>query len=201
MRIYLIRHGETDWNRERRVMGVDPVPLNERGRRMITHLGELMMREEFKVIYSSTVARARESAEILADIWGAEIIEDDRLNESRFEKWIGMSFDDLKDDPDFDKYFLKPTESRFSTSETIADIQARALACIEDIVSERRAEKVAVMTHSDIVKPILAHYCGMDLDLMHRFFVPNASVSMVDLRGRFPRVPFVSCTPWKWLER
>ena len=200
MKIFLIRHGETDWNRERKVMGIGDIPLNDNGREMVSYLGEILAHEGIGVIYSSTVARAMQSAEILAEMWGVEIVEEPGFNECRFENWVGMSFDELRDSEDFEKYFLKPTESKFSTSETIYDIQRRAVVAIERIISERRAENVAVVTHSDIIKPLLVHFLGMKLDDMHRFFIANASVTLIDMSGRFLRIPYINSAPWKWRQ-
>jgi len=201
MRIFLIRHGETDWNVERRVMGVGPIPLNDNGRRMVREVARALLEEGIKTIYSSTVERAAESARILSEAWGAEIVDEPRLNECRFEPWVGKPFDELRDLEDFKLYFTKPTESRFSTSETMRDIQKRAVAAVERIISEKRAETVAAVTHSDIVKPILAYYLGMDLDLMHRFLVSNASVTLLDFTGKFMRIPYINSTPWKWIRQ
>jgi len=200
MRIFLIRHGETDWNRERKVMGIGDVPLNENGRRMVSFLAEVLAHEGIGVIYSSTVARAMQSAEILAERWGVEIVEEPGFNECRFENWVGMSFDELRGSEDFEKYFLKPTESNFSTSENISDIQRRAVVGIERIISEKRAENVAVVTHSDIIKPLLVHFLGMKLDDMHKFFIANASVTLIDMSGRFLRIPYINSAPWKWQQ-
>ncbi len=200
MRIFLIRHGETDWNVARRVMGVDPIPLNENGRKMVRDLARVLSNEGIDTIYSSTVERAMESAGILSREWNAGIVEEPRLNECRFEPWVGKLFDELRDLEDFKLYFTRPTESRFSTSETMRDIQSRAVAAIERIISEKRSGNVAAVTHSDIVKPILAHYLGMDLDLMHRFLISNASVTLLDFSGRFMRIPYINSTPWKWVR-
>lgn len=198
MRIFLIRHGETDWNIERRVMGVEPIPLNENGRDMVRSVAELLAEERIDTIYSSTVKRAKESAEILAERWNAGIVDEPRLNECRFEPWVGKLFEELREEKDFKLYFTKPTESRFSTSESMRDIQARAVAAMERIKSEKKSSIVAAVTHSDIVKPILSHYLGMDLDLMHRFIISNASITLLDFSGKFMRIPYINSTPWKW---
>jgi broad specificity phosphatase PhoE len=201
MRLYLLRHGETQWNRVHRVMGQTPVPLGEGGRDMVAQLADALKGESITVIYSSTVARAAESAAILAASWGAEIREEPHLNESRFERWVGKTYDELADDPDFRLYQTTPTRASFSEHEGITDVQSRALAAVERIVSEAKArdiQSVAAVSHSDVIKPILTYYLGMELDAMHRLGISVASASLIDLSRTPPRVRYVNVAPWKW---
>lgn len=201
MRLYLLRHGETDWNRDRRVMGQTPVPLSERGRAMVAALASALDREKIPVIYSSTVARAAESSAILAAAWAAEVREEPRLNESHFEGWVGKTYEDLADDPNFILYQTTPTRASFSTHEGIADIQARALAAVARILADaaaRKLERAAALSHSDIIKPVLTHYLGMDLDAMHRLSLAPASASLIDLGEEPPRIRYINFVPWKW---
>ena len=201
VRLYLLRHGETQWNRDHRVMGQSPIPLSERGRDMVAALAAALKGESIPVIYSSTVARAAESAAILAAAWGAEVIEESRLNESHFEQWVGKTYDELADDSNFKLYQTTPTRASISTHEGIADIQARALAAVERIVNDAKArniEKAAAVSHSDIIKPILTHYLGMELDAMHLLSIAPASATLVDLDGAPPRIRYINFAPWKW---
>ncbi len=204
MRLYLIRHGQTDWNKDRKVMGIDPIPLNDRGRSAVTELARFLARDGIPVIFTSTVARARESAAILAETWGAEIRDEPRFNESPYERWVGMTYDELAGDPEFDLYTKTPSRARFSEIENMADIQRRALAAVRRIVDEApdgEYGRAAAVSHSDVIKPVIAHYLGMDLDTIHRLSVANASASVIDFgdAGR-PRLRYLNLMPWKWRD-
>lgn len=201
MLIFLMRHGETDWNDEKRVMGQRPVPLSEHGREQVKLLASALKGEGIITIYTSAVARAKETASILAWEWMAEVIEEPRLNESPFEKWVGKTHEDLRHDPDFKLYHTAPTRSRFSADEGMADIQRRALAAVARIVDDAKAEKVALVSHRDVIKPILVHYLGIDLDAMHGLSVSTASATLLDLRGGRVRFRYVNFAPWRWRER
>jgi broad specificity phosphatase PhoE len=204
MRLYLIRHGQTDWNRHRKVMGIDPIPLNDRGRSAVVALARFLAGDGITVIFTSTVARARESAAILAEAWGAEIRDEPRFNESPYERWVGMTYDDLAGDPEFDLYTKAPSRSRFSENENMADIQRRALAAVQRIVDGAAApnggyERAAAVSHSDVIKPVIAHYLDMELDTIHRLSVANASASVIDFGAPgHPRVRYMNIMPWKW---
>ncbi len=200
MFIYLIRHGQTDWNRDHRIMGTGPIPLNENGRGMVADLGRALKAKGISVVYTSTVARALESARILAAEWGAELREEPRLNESPFEAWIGKTYHELAGDENFKLYFDAPTRARFSNGEGMADIQRRALEAVAHIVGEVGTGRAAAVSHSDVIKPVLAHYLGMDLDSIHRLSIANASSSLVDFKETPPRIRYVNFAPWQWRD-
>ncbi len=198
MLIYLIRHGQTDWNRERKIMGTGPVPLSGEGRRAVEALAAALEGESIPVIYTSTVKRASETAAILAEIWGSRVVEEERLNESPYELWVGKRYTDLSGDPDFELYSKKPTEARFSLDEGMADIQKRALAAIERAHAENGGGKAAIVSHSDVIKPVVAHYLGMDLDDMHRISIANASATLLAPGAGSNVVRYLNFAPWKW---
>jgi broad specificity phosphatase PhoE len=199
MHLYLIRHGRTDWNDERRIMGVGPVPLNEEGRRTVRQLAETLASDKIPVVYTSTVARAVETAGILAEVWGASIVEEPRLNESPFERWVGKRYSELSDDPDFRLYSSKPSASSFSLNEGMRDVQKRALGAVERITRESNGGRAAAVSHSDIIKPVVAHVLGMDIDSMHRLSIANASATLVVPDAEKNRVRYMNFAPWKRL--
>jgi len=199
MLIYMIRHGRTDWNDQRRIMGREQVPLNRHGREMVEAVAGQLSAEGITAIYSGTLARTKETSRILASAWDAKIIEEPRLDESAYEKWVGKKYTELKGDRDFDLYGSAPTESNFSEGEGMAGIQERVLAVIDRIAEEKRGIKTALVSHADIIKPVIAHYLGMDLDTMHRLAVANASVTVLDLGyPGVPRIRYMNMMPWKW---
>ena len=200
MRLYLIRHGETDWNRDRKIMGLEPIPLNALGRERVEMLARYLKGFRIPVIFTSTVVRARETSDILADLWDARLFDEQRFNESPYEKWVGMKYSELRGDPEFELYGSQPSRSRFSEKEGMADIQKRALAAVEWIRAESNGDRAAVVSHSDVIKPVIAHYLGMPLDAMHALAIANASVTLLDFGFRVPRVTFMNIAPWKWLD-
>ncbi|MBN2070725.1 MAG: histidine phosphatase family protein [Candidatus Krumholzibacteriota bacterium] len=199
MLLYIVRHGRTDWNDERRVMGLSPVSLNSRGREMVESLGRFLAGEKIGTIYSGTLVRTMETASILASSWDAQIVEEPRLNESPYEKWVGKRYSELEKDEDFILYSARPTASSFSRNEGIADIQERVLASIDRIAREEKSGRAALVSHSDVIKPAIAHFLGTGLDSIHRISIANASVSLLDLpAGRTARIVYMNLMPWKW---
>ena len=89
MILYMIRHGETDWNVERRLQGMTDVPLNENGRRVAELTGEGLRNVKFDVAFSSPLMRARETAEIILEGRDVDIILDERIREVGFGIYEG----------------------------------------------------------------------------------------------------------------
>src|SRR5215813_4041423 len=96
LRLFLVRHGETDWNRERRIVGRQEISLNEIGRKQAQTLKEAMAGFPFDAIYSSPVCRARETAKILGEDRGLEPILDERMVEIHYGDWVGMTFEQVR---------------------------------------------------------------------------------------------------------
>jgi probable phosphoglycerate mutase len=94
--ILLVRHGETDWNRERRWQGHADRPLNDTGRAQARELAERLAAEPLEAIYSSDLARARETAEIVASRLGLPVGIDPRLREVDVGEWSGLTMAEVE---------------------------------------------------------------------------------------------------------
>lgn len=196
MRFYFIRHGRTEWNSNRKVMGRLPVPLTGEGAESVRRTASRLDGEGIELILSSTLRRALETAGILSDFWGVEVRREERLDESAFEGWTGKTYMELKDDPDFTLYRNKPALADFSKNEGMKEIQARVVRAVEDALKREKAERVALVSHSDVIKPALAHYLRMDLNDMHRLVISNASVSLLEINpGSVPRLRYINLLP------
>jgi broad specificity phosphatase PhoE len=197
MLLYFIRHGQTDWNREKRIMGRRPVPINDIGKERVLKTAEFLSGDGIDMIYSGTLKRTRQTADIFSNVWGVNIQEDSRLDESPFQQWVGKRYKELKDDPDFKLYTAKPSQSNFSENEDMSGIRKRVTEFIEEI-EQKENKKAAIISHSDVIKPALTYFLRMDLDMMHRITIENASVTLV-AAGDIPRVLYMNLVPWKIL--
>jgi broad specificity phosphatase PhoE len=89
--LLLVRHGETDWNADGRLQGQTDRPLSDFGRRQARRLAEELVDEELEAIYSSDLARARETAEILGERLGLPVVLDADLREKDWGTWEGLT--------------------------------------------------------------------------------------------------------------
>src|SRR5262249_51093918 len=110
--VLLMRHGETAWNREGRVMGRSPVDLDPAGRAQVKNAIPSARVIKPELIVTSPLARARQTADIIAEgVGGIPVTEDVDLEEVKYGRWEGMVFNDLIDDADYVRYREDPIRS------------------------------------------------------------------------------------------
>ena len=141
MRLYLVRHGETDWNLVRRIQGNADIPLNEKGRAVARATAEAMKEMPIDVIFSSPLIRARETAEILAAGRGMEVQVDSRLREIAFGEFEGITWKEIDTLPEYKsiwRFFEDPVNYVPERgAESFESICGRASAFIEEEVLSR----------------------------------------------------------------
>jgi probable phosphoglycerate mutase len=188
--ILLVRHGQNDWVKKRRLAGWTPgIQLNDAGREQAAALGERLAHLPVKAVYSSPLERCRETAAIVAARHGlpVEVVED--LGEVRYGEWQGKKLKKLtalKREWHTVQYF--PGRFRFPAGESFLEVQLRAVAALEALGSRHAKEVIVVISHADVIKLALAHYLGMPIDLFQRLTVATASISALALEPEFARV-------------
>ncbi|HEV3113262.1 MAG TPA: histidine phosphatase family protein [Candidatus Binataceae bacterium] len=192
----LMRHGETAWNREGRVMGRQPVDLDEGGRAQVEMAVALARELALDLIISSPLPRATQSAEIIArGVGGIDILTDDRLEEVRYGAWEGKTYQQLIHDESYINYRKAPLESLTPGGETIRQVQQRGVAAVDAAVTTHRGKHILFISHGDIIRTVLCHYMRLDLIHFHRLRVDNATFSGVEISDDFAEVKFVNLLP------
>jgi probable phosphoglycerate mutase len=193
MRLLLIRHavtGETGSTLTGRLPGV---ALSEAGRRMASSLADELSDLPVRRVYTSPILRCKQTAAPLAATWNVAPVVDRGFIETDFGTWSGRSLASLRRLKAWQGLFVAPSRFRFPQGESLGEVQARAVAATESLADRHARETVAVVSHSDVIRTVVAHYLGTPLDLFQRIDIAPASVSIVDLPLRgFPRVPVVN---------
>ena len=133
--LYLIRHGQTDWNLEGRYQGQSDVPLNEKGIAQVQSLIEKLNGHSFAAIYSSDLMRARQTAEPIAKALGMEVNIDKRLREINQGEWEGVLVDDIKARYAgiWSQRTVNPASVRPPRGETVGEVAERVYAVLDYI--------------------------------------------------------------------
>ncbi len=179
--ILLVRHGETDWNRSGRIMGDQPVPLNQHGEAQVHLLAACLKDRRIQTVYSSPVTRAVQTAEILASVLGACVTVLPGLSEIGVGEWAGKFWKDLADEPVKQNYYAKPYEARPPGGETLAEVQARAVAAVEEACRNGTCEPFLFVSHADVIRSVLAHYLRLDFVGLRQARIDHASLTALRL--------------------
>jgi uncharacterized phosphatase len=191
----LMRHGETPWNREGRVMGKSPIELDEAGRRQVESAIPLARELAPNLIVSSPLARARQSAEIIGHGVGiAEIIEDPRLSEVEYGRWEGMVYDDLLRDAHYMNYRERPLDEPTPGGETMYHVQARGVDAVRHTIAANRGKRVLFVSHGDIIRTVLCHFMRLGLENFRRIRIDNATFFGIQIAGDFAEIKFLNLT-------
>lgn len=180
--LFLIRHGENDYTRTGRLAGWTPgVGLNEIGRRQALALADKLKAVPLAAIYSSPLERARETAAPLAEAKKLEVQIVAGLGEVRYGQWQGKSLKRLARTRLWRTVQGLPSAMQFPDGETFRAVQSRAVDAVEALVRTHPKDPIAVFSHGDVIKLVVAHYLGLPLDLFQRLMIATASITILRL--------------------
>jgi len=186
----LIRHAQNDWVKTGRLAGWTPgVHLNEEGRRQAEALGERLASAKLQAVYSSPLERAVETAEAVVKHYpGLTVQIEEGVGEVAFGGWTGERLRKLRRRRLWDIVQNYPSGARFPEGESFRETQNRVIDALERIAQQHPGGKVAVVSHSDVIKLAVAYYAGIHLDLFQRLIISPASISIIGLSRMGPRI-------------
>ncbi len=190
MKIYFIRHGETDWNKERRFQGRTDIPLNEAGRNVALLTQKAMADIPFEAVFTSPLKRARETAELVLGDRGIPIVDDERLIEISFGAGEGSRIDRTIENVEY--FFSKP--EKYVPAEG-GEMLGEVLVRVEDFLRELfgnpsyQDSTVLVSTHGAALSAIMTVIKGNPVEMywsggLHR----NCGVSIVEIKDGKPEI-------------
>jgi broad specificity phosphatase PhoE len=153
--LVLVRHGETDWNRDGRVQGHTDVPLNDTGRQQARAVADLLAEQPLSAAYSSDLARALETATIVAGPLGLEVVALEGLREKHFGSWEGLTGDEVR------ARYPQAATGHWGDGETTEAMTARVLGALHEIAAAHPGEAVLVVTHGGPMRAVLRR-CDVD---------------------------------------
>jgi broad specificity phosphatase PhoE len=193
-RILLIRHALTDSAGIRLTGRLAGVHLNEAGKIQAQVLSRKLYGEPLSAIWSSPLERAVETAEPLAELQGLELTISEYFTEIDFGEWTNLTIDELRNNQSFRNFNSFRSSSRIPGGELMAEAQLRMVRGIEELCRNNREKTIAIVSHADMIKSVIAFYAGISLDMMSRIEISPASVSIVELYGETARIIKVNQT-------
>lgn len=148
--MYLVRHGETEWNQSRRIQGHSDIALNELGRRQAELVADRFRSETIHAVYSSDLSRARETAAKIAENFSVSVGTLPNLRERCYGQWEGLTYEEIR------KRFENQDEASCGI-ETFEDMQRRAVAALTELAVKHQNEAIVVVSHGGLINSFL-HY-------------------------------------------
>jgi probable phosphoglycerate mutase len=171
MELHLIRHGQTNWNEERRVQGQSESELTSLGIQQAQELGERISQLNFDKIFCSSSKRTRQTAEHVFPDRQHDIEFLDSLREIFLGPWEGRLYDDIQtEEADSHRHFWQePHLFDVKGAETFYDLQNRAVTAVEPMLGEHHQQQVVIVSHGALIKSLLSHIEGRP---MHELWAP-----------------------------
>lgn len=196
MRLYMIRHGETDWNRARRVQGHADIPLNDYGRHLAEETAEGLKDVVFDIAYTSPLARARETAEIILKGRETPLIEADAVKELGFGAYEGICIsgeNKVPESEEFNKFFTDTVNYvPAGDGESVQELLNRTGAFLEELYhkQELQEKQVLISTHGAAMTALLNCIKGKcEVGEFWNQGVPaNCAVTIVEVRNGIPEI-------------
>ena len=172
MNIFVVRHGQTEWNVMKKMQGSADIELNEKGLSQASDTANMLRDSSFDVIFCSPLKRAKQTAEIINDDRGLNIIFDERLRERNYGEFEGTS----KSSFDYNEFWSYQKNMKYEKAENIQDFFERIYHFLDDITS-KEYNNILIVCHAGVEKAIECYFNGlMSDDKIGSFLPDNASV-------------------------
>lgn len=203
--LYLVRHGETDWNATERCQGALDIPMNENGLRQARSAGDALQHVTFDAAYTSTLGRAQQTAAALIRQSALMATPVAALSELSYGAWHGLRPDEWPDATAV-RWRSDPWSVRFPEGESLALLRDRVIPVLEDIVRRHVGQQVLIASHGHVNRLMLLHLLGDDPNTFWDIEQANGAVfevTLVDIdrtprdavaRQLFPALPQIDNT-------
>ena len=187
--VLLIRHATNDALDQRVLYGRTPgVHLNEEGREQARALADRLAGLELAGVYASPLERTVETAEPIASRHGLDVVVEPGLLEGDAGEWTGQPLDEVRKFSHWSDMMAHSSGVRLPGGESIWDVQIRIVRAVEAIRASHSGKTVAVVSHADPLRALVAHHIGLPLDLFRRIILSPASVTTLWFGDQIPRL-------------
>lgn len=189
MRLIIVRHGESEWNRIGRYQGQQDAPLSELGALQAEALAGRLQREPLDAIFASTLQRAARTAQAIARHHpSVPFSYEPALLEICHGDWEGLMAEDVIEryGAGLLEWRSHPTRAQMPNGESFSNILKRVLDFKDRLCAEFANRNVLISTHDVVVKILVADALGMNMDRINRIWVTNASISVIEYGDELP---------------
>jgi broad specificity phosphatase PhoE len=162
-RIYLVRHGQTEWNRELRFRGRADIPLDENGCKQASAISDALMDKGINTIYTSPLRRSIETARPIAAVFHLEIENLQELIDINYGEWEGLAYDEVRQRYAnlYRKWEERPDLVKFPNGESLEEVRRRSFAAFMEVVEKNSGNSILIIPHRVINKVLLCALLGI----------------------------------------
>lgn len=182
MAYYLIRHGETSWNKDNRIQGWTDISLSEYGLKQAKVLAETLKKIPIRAVYSSDLLRAYQTAQAYENMTGHHAILDPKLREIHFGSWEGKTWQEIIDE-NKDEYasgLYDDPNNRIHQGESMNMFKKRASSHFFEIVNQHPEGDVVLFTHGGNIRMIILEVLNQAIDFKNHIPIDNASITIIE---------------------
>lgn len=183
MKLFLIRHGQTDWNIEGKIQGSCDIELNAAGIKQAEELSNKVLENKyiFSRIYSSPQRRAVKTAEILSKAANVEYVPLEGLEEINFGEWEGLTWPEVREKypTEYEEWYKNRRYTKPPKGESYQDMLQRVLTAMHKIIREN-CDNVVIVTHSAVIMCIQCCLTDTPFNKMTKFKAENTSITEID---------------------
>jgi broad specificity phosphatase PhoE len=186
--IYLVRHGQTAWNKEEIFRGRSDVPLNETGLREGELAGEYLKKKEIHAIYSSSLSRAWQTAQKIGQFHNLEIHPLNGIIDMSFGGWEGKSLKEVqeKDKERYQLWIEEPHRVKFPGGESLDEVRNRSMAALEEVIQKHPGKVLVLVSHRVINKVLICGILGIDNSHFWQIGQDTTAINLIQSKkGRY----------------
>ena len=183
MKLYIIRHGQTNWNRKGRIQGKTDIELNEEGIEQAKEARKILEEYPIDMIVSSTLKRARKTAEIINESKKVPVLFKDVLEERGFGEFEGKTREEIQDEiwtsEILDNYNLN---KQYKGVETIQELCSRVWNLIDELKENYTDKNILLVTHGGVTRAISGYFDGANENgILEDLKLQNCGIKMYEM--------------------
>lgn len=187
-KLYLLRHGQSEWNVLNKVQGQKNTALTEKGIEQAHKAAERLAKEKIDIIYSSDLKRACDTAKIVGKKLNLEVKELCGIREIGFGVWEGLDLDTIQRDHEihYKCWRTEPHRLKLEGGETLQIVQDRALKDVNKMVEENPGKNILIVSHGTAIKTLILGLLDIDISKYSKITIGNTGLSIIEFREFSP---------------
>lgn len=183
-RLYLIRHGQSEWNILNKIQGQTNTFLTDLGKQQALCIANKLVKENIDIIYTSDLARAQDTARTISQKIDKPLMISESIREIKFGPWEGLNTSQMQERYREEHliWTKEPERLKVDGIETLEELKTRALGWVEEIIKENEGKNIAIVSHGATLKVLILGLLDMPLTHFKNLSISNVALSIIECR-------------------